>query len=210
MLKLVVWDSKYVNSPAMNQRWFALVLLLSCLHTALAQDAWKLAKEQKEVRVFTRTNPDSPIKEYRAETDVDVPIDEVVSFFMRTNIHPTWMEGVASVRRVSGTEELLYYELDIPFPFKNRCMWLNETTESHPDKFVLHLVTAPGIIPEGLVPLESVHGFWEFVKISGSRTRVRQQFATDPGGAMPDWLVNLFIVKNPYKTMRNMRSSLGY
>ena len=53
-----------------------------------------------------------------------------------------------------------------------------------------------------------VKGYWQFNMIDDSTTLVRYQFLSDPGLPMPDWLINMFIVKNPYKTLQNLRERL--
>ncbi|MDX1477410.1 MAG: hypothetical protein R3301_06860 [Saprospiraceae bacterium] len=194
----------------MNIRTRTLTLLALLLGSlpALAQADWSLSKQQRGVSIYTRDHPDFPVKEYRAEVTVGVPLSQVIAFFEQTARHAEWMAGVADVQRPPKAPETLLYILEMPFPFRNRCMWLRQTVESVEGRHTVSLHDTAGFPPEGTVLIPRVQGFWQFERISSAQTRIIQQFVTDPGEAMPDWLVNLFIVKHPYKTMRQVRAAL--
>jgi hypothetical protein len=45
-------------------------------------------------------------------------------------------------------------------------------------------------------------------ELSGGNIKVQFQYFADPGGKIPAWLINTFVVKNPYKTLTNLRRLL--
>ncbi len=63
-------------------------------------------------------------------------------------------------------------------------------------------------LPKKLVPISHVAGYWQFTKVEDNITDVVYQFVSDPGGNIPDWLVNSFVVQSPYHTLENLRERL--
>jgi hypothetical protein len=53
--------------------------------------------------------------------------------------------------------------------------------------------------------IEISQGSWIFKKIDDNRVEVIHQFMSDPGGNIPKWIVNMFIVSGPYKTLENLK-----
>ena len=48
------------------------------------------------------------------------------------------------------------------------------------------------------------NGLWIFNPVSKGVTEIIYQYQGDPGGSIPGWVANLFIVDGPYKTLIGM------
>jgi hypothetical protein len=55
--------------------------------------------------------------------------------------------------------------------------------------------------------MEKANGSWEFVKLSNGEIKVTYQFLADPGFNAPNWIIYLFIVDGPFKTLTNLKKS---
>lgn len=66
----------------------------------------------------------------------------------------------------------------------------------------------PEYLPEvdGYVRVSRIDGFWEFAPKEGGEVEVTYQVHTEPGGNVPSWLANKFVVEAPYNTLRQLRS----
>jgi hypothetical protein len=53
--------------------------------------------------------------------------------------------------------------------------------------------------------MPSGRGSWEFIPLGNGTTKVYHNFGGDPGGKIPAWIVNMFLVDGPYKTMIGLR-----
>jgi hypothetical protein len=156
----------------------------------------------------------SSIREFRAEINMPVPMSDLLHALDAVNEHPEWMAGVRSAKKVTmpDMDTLLHYVIDIPMPFSDRDMVLtrDKMFMDHGDAYLISLKGVAQALPEedGLVRMPYVNGSWHFRKISEQQTAVTYQFVSDPGGKLPDWVVNSFIVSNTYKTLRDLLARL--
>jgi hypothetical protein len=58
------------------------------------------------------------------------------------------------------------------------------------------------------VRIPQARGRWELVQEDADTVRARFTFLADPGGKLPVWVVNLFVVDSPYKSLSQLRALL--
>ncbi len=61
---------------------------------------------------------------------------------------------------------------------------------------------------EDLVRVPYIKGFWELIKIDDSSTKIVFMSAASPGGSIPDWLADSFVLDMPYHSLNNFRYML--
>lgn len=185
----------------------AFALSISLPAIACAQTEWVVEKNNHGIVVETRITDLTPIKEFRAKTTVNAPMESVVDALVEVEKHPEWMVDIAHAERLNDDPEILHYNIDTPFPMKDRYIVVQVTTTRSDRSCRLEMESAeatPNEIDDH-VHIPIVRGYWQFDEINDSTTAVQYQFLSDPGLKMPDWLVNMFIVNNPYKTLRNLK-----
>ena len=52
----------------------------------------------------------------------------------------------------------------------------------------------------------SLQGFWRFVPQGDGKVEVTYQVHTEPGGSVPSWLANSFVVDAPFNTLSGLRT----
>ena len=57
--------------------------------------------------------------------------------------------------------------------------------------------------------MPSGKGKWVFTPLENGKTQVYHQFGGDPGGSIPAWIVNMFLVDGPYKTMLGLQETIA-
>ena len=62
---------------------------------------------------------------------------------------------------------------------------------------------------EGMIRMPKSDGKWILTQINDSTTFVQLEMMNDPGGTLPDWLVNSMITGSPFKTMSNLRNKFA-
>jgi hypothetical protein len=50
-----------------------------------------------------------------------------------------------------------------------------------------------------------VDGFWKFTPKGADQIEVTYQVHTEPGGDVPSWLANKFVVDAPFNTLKALR-----
>ena len=65
----------------------------------------------------------------------------------------------------------------------------------------------PAYLPEaaGYVRVAEVSGFWKLEPKGVGEVEVTYQLHTEPGGSVPSWLANSFVVDAPFNTLKAMR-----
>ena len=52
-------------------------------------------------------------------------------------------------------------------------------------------------------------GYWELTEDDNKNVKVIYQFHGEPGGDIPAWLANSFVVRHPFETLKNLKNRLG-
>jgi hypothetical protein len=175
-----------------------------------------LAKSKNGIEVYLRKTPESPIKEFKVEALINTPISRVVHALAAIHEHAEWMVGVDNARQIHNpsapADSFLYYVIDLPFPISDRDIVMRKSSGygNNGETFHIALSGHADLIPvcDDYIRMLFVKGSYHLTSEAHDSTQVVYTFVSDPGGSIPNWLVNAFIVNNPYKTMRNLRNRL--
>jgi len=179
-------------------------LMLMSFH-AIAAD-WKLEKNKDGIKVYTRSTEGSEILEFRAISEVNASRKRVAEVVARITDYPNWFPDCANaqvLKSISPTQRKIYYEIDLPWPASNRdvIMVLSVDVDNAKKTTIINFDHATGgkAKKDGVVRMPSAKGFWKIVT-EGTKSKVTYQFLADPGGSLPTWIINMFIVDGPYDT----------
>ena len=198
-----------------------ITLLLSLtIQTAAGQEDtlsdWKLAKDKNGIQVYTRSTESSKFKEYKSVTELEASPAELLEILLDVEAYAEWMANVkeASLLKKQGDDMFfIYSEVNVPWPFDNRDQVTLSTVTRGPQQGEIRIgiKILPGYIPEkdGVVRIPSGAGLWTFIPLQNGKTRVYHRFGGDPGGNIPAWIVNIFLVDGPYKTMIGLQERIS-
>ncbi|MEG2269638.1 MAG: hypothetical protein RSC68_35655, partial [Acinetobacter sp.] len=106
------------------------ILLLAC---AVALSAAALAKpaapatlsiNKNNIKVWTFQDSQNPVFMYKAETTLNVPIEQAVALILNVEHAADWVPYLGSVKLLSRDDKKgefqLYMVLDFPFPLQDR------------------------------------------------------------------------------------------
>lgn len=190
-------------------------LLLSCsapLVTFSQTTPWKLAKDENGIKVYTRHVDGFDIDELKTELVVKGSLSAVVAIITDVDHYYQWIFACSESRvlqRISETEQYQYQVNDLPYPVSDRDivihfkMWQDSITK----KVYTSSIADPTYIPanSGMVRLPIFIGSYELTPLPNGEVFVSYSVRLDPGGSIPDWMANLFIVKGPYESMLKMQ-----
>ena len=190
--------------------FFGLVLALPLLPARQA-GGWELQKEAAGIKVYTREAEHSNIKEFKASSRINASLPVIFNILRAVDKYPRWIEDVQFAEIVNQGEQLLefYYQLKLPWPMKNRDIAMVMQVTRHGDESAtLTLTSKPDLVPEkdGFIRMREVAGKWHLQAVDANRCEVTYQFLADPEGLLPAWVVNIFIVDGPFKTLQNLNS----
>ncbi len=190
---------------------FVIVCSLLFSFCLSAQSDWKLEKDKNGIKVFTRKLPEASLKDYRVEATFDMSVDKLLKIITDFENYKNWFANTAEcylIEKVSDTELIQYFEAKAPWPVSNRdCVTRFKINKKSNGNIRIDLDLAEGYYKDkkNVVHIPAFEGYWELTKIADNKVKAVQQVASDPGGGIPDWLANAFIVDTPFDSFSNLK-----
>lgn len=181
-----------------------------------SQETWELKHDKHGIVVFSRSSDFSEFDEFRATTEIHYSVHSFISVLKDISRIPDWMHSVKSSRlleKAGDSIQVYYTEAKAPFPLKNRdgiylnrFIWNASTKTLHVDIEVL-----PDYLEkeEDLVRISKGRGFWEAQEMDSGSLSVTFQMQVDPGGSIPSWMANMFVVDTPVQTLKKLKQIIG-
>jgi hypothetical protein len=199
------------NIVSMNK--LAIVLVMLC-NTFELQDPWKLEVDKKEVQVYTQVVEGFPIKAFRATSIIDGSSDQILDILLDIEVYSEWVANCKTTTLLSKENEIQYFHMEIATPFPAEARDLvqgSQVVKINSETTELRITNHPEMIEpkEGMIRMPKSDGAWTLKQINDSTTFVQLEMMNDPGGTLPDWLVNSLITGSPFKTMSNLRKKFS-
>lgn len=198
----------------MGRALLLLVVSLSiCININAQTSDWKLAKNENGIQVYTRKTDASPIKEFKATVIINTDLNTLIETLNNVENYPKWMADckyAKTLKQVNGNVRYDYIEVNVPWPLENRDIIFSYKSKLDSNKYVAELTSQSDYIDkkEGITRIIKATGKWALSKKSKNEIAVTYQFLGDPEGSIPTWIINLFIVDGPYKTLGNLKEYL--
>ncbi len=190
-------------------------LLFTCITTSFlfAQntDGWVFKNEKEGVKVYYRKTSD--VYELKLITSLKVSLSGLVTLLSEVDNYPKWGYKVSESRelkKVSDWETYYYSKLDFPWPLDDRDIVVRSRIDQDP---ITRRITASSVavsdylpVNKGVVRMDNAHTTWTLLPGPGGWTYVEYYIYSNPGGSLPDWLVNMALDVGPRETIKNIRS----
>jgi len=159
---------------------------------------WKLSAREKDVAIYSRLRPGSPLKEFKAIGAIDAPNSAVCAVIDDFQNYPKFMPYTTEcqVIRRDGDSIVGYQRLS-PKICADRDYTLRVWKKSWPTAdglvFMSHWSPANELGPpekKGVVRVKTCEGKWLLEPDSNTRTRATYFIYTDTGGFIPSFLAN--------------------
>jgi hypothetical protein len=172
---------------------------------------WKLRKDKNGIQVYTREHDGERILEYKAITVIHADLNCLIDLINDVDNYPSWTANCESAEIygvINDSTRIEYMTTAVPWPLADRDVVMKFTIVKHTgDYFEATLTSEPDAVPEQdkYVRIIISKGTWIFKQIDNERVEIYHQFYSDPGEGIPMWIVNMFIVSGPYKTLLNLK-----
>ncbi|MEE3508023.1 START domain-containing protein [Pseudomonas sp. 10C3] len=189
----------------------AVVCGLTVLMAAAAQaEDWKVAKDEGGINISLSDVVGSKYKAYRGITIIKASVAKLRGLQEDVVGACTWIHECKSQKllKSDGVRTWTYAQFNTPWPVTPRDSVLLVTSEQGADGTLTRtLKGVPTYIPEekGFVRVAQVEGLWKFVPKGADQTEVTYQVHTEPGGSVPSWLANKFVVDAPFNTLKALK-----
>ena len=182
--------------------WRALLVSMGLLGVLLggapawASAVWDQVTEVAGMQVARRRLPGTGRYEVRVATVAPFPPQVIFETLWRHHEYPEFVPYLKhlTILKESPTDKVLYEQITMPF-VQDRDYTVKVTAEREPatGRMQVTFVSAPedGPPPQaGYVRVTAIHGSWTLVPTRDGGTLVTYVVSSDPGGALPAWLVN--------------------
>ena len=197
----------------MTRIFVILTLFAFCISNSLLaqQDEWELKKNKNSVKVWTRAVPGYSLKQYRAACLINADADSVFNFIIDFDKRTSWYSANTNceVLHKSGNSEfIVYYVYAAPWPIDNRDIISKAMCNKEPDgSYLIQHSAIANYIPreKNYVRIEKATGLWKIRQIDENTTEVFMEGKSNAGGDVPEWLANMFVEDNPFKSLTNLK-----
>jgi len=197
--------------------FFLTTVLVNGVFAEEAGTEWKERIHKKGITVWTRSVEGYEVDSYRAQADLDVPIERVYEHLTTLSNFPQWVQGQKEfeILRNDKTPEGFngeYYSV-ISAPFARDRDNVMRITGRPPGNegtaFIEHRAIAGNRPPRrNTVRVTDYHETWNLIKLSDTRTRATLEVLFDPGGNPPVKVVNWLVAQGPYEVFETMIKEL--
>jgi hypothetical protein len=176
--------------------------------------SWQLTKEDQGIRIYLAPMPGSDYKEYKVEFSVAATLTELVAINIDVPGTSGWMDGVEKSTKVEGTDQryITHTLTKVPWPAKDRDAVAETWVEQDPESLVtyvrFHSVDGKVPLNKKYERVKSVKGFWQFTPKGNGMVDVVYQNHSEPGGSIPGWLANMFVVDVPLASVKNLLKAM--
>lgn len=196
-----------------------LFLCTAFLQAAVASSAtdeeWSLDKQKDGIDVYTRPVEGSGIKAFKGVAEVGANIESILELLRDSSRFKTWFPNTPESKLLSrdGDVAYQYSVMGTPWPMADRDNVLRSVTTRDTLTGVVEIEVnaAPDYYPvqKGRVRVQKAHGTWTLVPAGPDKTLVTFTMHLEPGGGIPQWLINTRIVATPFEALTNLRKVVG-
>jgi hypothetical protein len=197
----------------MKQLIAALLLIIITSISCSAQTNWKLEKDKDGIKVWTRKQTNSNLKEYKASTIVNTSIDKLVTFFKNYKLYEKWMYKIDAgslkiLKKYNDNEFVVRATMSAPF-IKTRES-ITHFTINQPDNkgiVMINLVTEPDFIPlnSNYVRIPKMNGYWKLIPTENGKVEISHVSTVNAGGSIPEAIANLGAVDAPFSMLQKIK-----
>jgi hypothetical protein len=184
------------------------VICLAVSSFVYGQEMWTLRKQTDDITIYTRMREDSPLKEYRVEANIHAPIQVVYEFLSNVSLHPEWVyqcAGLKVLEEVKNSFVIYHTSYDIPWPAADRDLLAKAVITLADDFSSVHIFTENVSLNyekvKGVVRMPDYREDVTLEPLDEANTLFKVEGFANPGGTLPPWLINMFMVDGIYNSI---------
>ncbi|MEF1173318.1 START domain-containing protein [Vibrio sinaloensis] len=200
-----------MNKPLCS---LALSALIVSAHSLASSNLyWQFEGDSEGISVYSREHTDGLV-EIKTQMFTPTSYGAFLTLLEDSENIPNWVDNVSSSRvlnQLSTTENIVYTQFSAPWPAKDRDMVTYSRYTQDELGFTLTITDEPPAtfpLQEGYIRIESVNAQWQLQKLTSGTTLIEYTAFADPGGALPNWLINKLAKESARKTFENLKAQL--
>lgn len=182
----------------------------------LPAQEWKKVKDKDNIIVHTRKIPGQAIKDLKINTTFNTTMRELVAALEDFSTDQSWVKNTIfsnKLEEVSPAHFYFHTATDMPFPVKDRDAAMLYTRVQDEDSNVVRIdykgMPEKVAVDSDYVRVPALTAYYILTPISSEEIGVEYFLRADPGGSIPNWVINMAISVGPTDTMEALREVLA-
>lgn len=203
-----------MKSPSRILLLFMAFLSLASFRRIQQVDDWVYEREKQGIKIFTKKSKWGHLRDCKAVMTVNkVSPDKMLQVLTDFDNYKTWMPRCKKSRlvaRLNDHEWIMHLVFNAPWPVKDRDCVIRIGYEKDPKTGVITVTetSEPKYIHEeaDLIRIQQLVATWKLIPVDGgASTQVINEYSSNPGGNIPDWMTNTQSVENPLATFEGLQ-----
>lgn len=179
----------------------------SSQNNANTEYSWNLVVDYPNMTIYTRKPISSNIKEVLVKGVIEADLESIIQSLNHVQDYPEWIYNCSKSFqfKIKNANDYHYYiKTELPVMFSDRDVVVHTKQWVGKDGFwYSNSVARPYLLPEkkDIVRIKRHESLWKIKAINSSSVKYEYFLSTDPGGALPAWLINLGITQAPLNTI---------
>ena len=174
-------------------------------------DDWVYEREKKGIKVFTKKGKWGHLRDSKATMLIAAKPEQMLSVLTDFDNYKTWYPRCSKSRivaRLNENEFIVQLHFNAPWPVKDRDCVIRVKVQKDKATGAITLVetSEPKYIMEetDVVRIQQIQAIWKLTPKNGG-TEIINEYSSNPGGNIPDWMTNTQSVDNPIATFENLQ-----
>jgi len=198
--------------------YYSIVVLLpifffSAINAQNNGSNWVLKSDKDGVKTYYKKK--AGIYEAKFITSIETSLTGFFKLMGDVKRYPAWGYKIKESRllkKVSDTEMYYYTRIDFPWPLDDRDFVMHSklTQDAITRRVESNSVAVPDYIPsvEGVIRVRYTNSKWVMIPGPGGWVYTEYYIDSDPGGSLPDWVVNMGLEMGPREMFKSIRGLL--
>jgi len=173
-------------------------------------DNWTCVENEDKIKIFTRLSDSTNLKELRILVEMSGRIDTLIHIINDANNFKDWVykcRKSAPLKVPNGYQFAYTATTDFPFPLSDReLVAISKQWVDDEGRFITYGVSSFDYTPlnDGVVRIGHYESKWQIESLGDGKIFIDYTSSVDPGGHIPNWVVNLAITTGPLKTFTKL------
>jgi hypothetical protein len=196
--------------------FLSILPVLVFLSLQMKGQTWEFAKEKDGIRIYTMKVDGKPLKAYKGIAEINAPADKVFALIEDVNNTDWWDKNLSQIK-VLGYEKNRFarYHLifDMPWPVSDRELYVDAKVTVEPETGIRQITAGPLKVDipaqKEMIRIDEYRQTWTVRPVNPNLTHVTLEGFVNPGGSLPAWVINMFIVDSPMNSIGEIRKRMG-
>ncbi|HRG88931.1 MAG TPA: START domain-containing protein [Chitinophagales bacterium] len=189
---------------------FLAFISLASFKKPQQNNEWVYEQEKKGIKVFTKKGKWGNLRDSKAVMLVNGTPQQIYELLTDFNNYSSWYPRCSKSRilaRLSENEMIIQLHFNAPWPVKDRdCILRVKTVRDANGTITIYQTSEPKYVREeaDVVRIQQIQAIWKLTPKNGG-TEVLNEYASNPGGNIPDWMTNSQSVETPMATFETIQ-----